>query len=159
MRTTSEPRLRPASREDLPILFEFQLDPESNRLAGTRPRDRAGFEEVWARNLAGTDVVARVIEVDGAVAGAISCFPRDGASEIGYWIGRAHWGRGVASRALALFLEEVRARPLHATVATANVGSVRVLERNGFRRVGVEMGEETERYVACEIARYVLGEE
>ena len=45
------------------------------------------------------------------------------ASElVGYWIGRRDWGRGIATRALALFLERVTTRPLYAFVAVNNVG-------------------------------------
>jgi RimJ/RimL family protein N-acetyltransferase len=50
--------------------------------------------------------------------------------EVGYWIGREYWGKGVATEALSQFLAhaEVR-RPLHAAVAKHNVGSIRVLEK------------------------------
>ena len=47
-----------------------------------------------------------------------------GDTLVGYWIGREYWGKGVASRALALFLMEVDERPLHAYVATHNAGSL-----------------------------------
>ena len=46
---------------------------------------------------------------------------------------RPWWGRGVATRALALLVDEVSVRP-HAYVAAHNVGSIRVLEKCGFRR-------------------------
>jgi RimJ/RimL family protein N-acetyltransferase len=51
---------------------------------------------------------------------------------VGYWLGKAYWGRGIASSALALFLDDERHRPLLATVAAHNVGSRRVLEKAGF---------------------------
>src|SRR5690606_23382047 len=55
---------------------------------------------------------------------------------VGYWIGRAYWGRGVATAALTeLVATHERTRPLHAYVARDNAGSVRVLEKCGFRRV------------------------
>jgi len=46
---------------------------------------------------------------------------------------RPWWGRGVATRALALLVDEVSVRP-HAYVAAHNVGSIRVLGKCGFRR-------------------------
>jgi RimJ/RimL family protein N-acetyltransferase len=55
-----------------------------------------------------------------------------GQRKVGYWIGKEFWGRGIATRALALFLAEVSERPLYASVATSNVGSIRVLEKCGF---------------------------
>ena len=52
---------------------------------------------------------------------------------IGYWIGRDFWGRGIATAALAAFIAQVKERPLHAFVATHNVGSIRVLEKCEFK--------------------------
>ena len=68
------------------------------------------------------------------MAGNIGCWPDDGQYFLGYWIGRVWWGRGVATQALDLLLEEVPVRPLHAHVAAHNTGSIRVLEKCGFRR-------------------------
>ena len=53
-------------------------------------------------------------------------------------IGREYWGRGVATQALALLVDEVSIRPLYAHVAVHNVGSIRVLEKCGFRRHRVQ---------------------
>ncbi len=75
----------------------------------------------------------------GRVAGSIACFVVDGDTEITYWIDRSLWGRGVASRALALFLDTVSARPLHARAASDNARSLRVLQRAGFAVVGTEV--------------------
>jgi RimJ/RimL family protein N-acetyltransferase len=47
-------------------------------------------------------------------------------------------------------------RPLHATAASANAASRRVLEKHAFRCVRLKMGEETDRYLAREVAEYVL---
>jgi RimJ/RimL family protein N-acetyltransferase len=57
---------------------------------------------------------------------------------MGYWIGREFWGRGVATTAVRLYLTEVTERPIHAFVALHNVGSQRVLEKNGFTRASDE---------------------
>jgi RimJ/RimL family protein N-acetyltransferase len=57
---------------------------------------------------------------------------QDGKRQIGYWIGRKFWGKGIASQALAQFLVVVKARPLYAYVAKHNTASIRVLEKNGF---------------------------
>lgn len=148
--------LRAVEPADLPVLFRNQLDPEANRLAGTKPRGPEAFRALWEQALSDPDVVARVILSGGVVAGGISCFKADGVDAVGYWIGREHWGRGVATRALALFLGEVTRRPLHATAARANAGSIRVLERCGFRLTGHAMGEETDRYLPGEVAEFVL---
>ena len=109
--------LRPAAPADLDALFAQQCDPLSNAMAGTKPHSREAFDSVWERIFSDSDVVARVIEEDAHVVGGISCFRRDGLDMIGYWIDRACWGRGIATRALTLLLAEVKSRPLHAVAA------------------------------------------
>ncbi len=61
-------------------------------------------------------------------------------ADLGYRIGEHDGGRGVASRAVALCLDAAfGTHDLHRIEATArpeNTGSIRVLERNGFRQFG-----------------------
>ncbi len=128
--------IRPVEDGDLPSFFEFQADARSHRLAGVPPRDRETFDAHWARIRADETCVLRTIVADGTVVGSVVSFLRDGVREVGYWIGRAYWGRGYASQALALFLAEYGERPLHARVVKHNAASRRVLEKNGFRVVG-----------------------
>lgn len=149
-------RLRPTRSADLPGLYQIQSDPESNDMAGTKPRPREAFIAMWERHLTDPGIHARVIEMGGAVVGSISRFQADGLDCVGYWIARPHWGRGIASRALEMFLAEERRRPLHATISRDNAPSRRILEKCGFRCVGFRTGEETERYLARELADFVL---
>jgi RimJ/RimL family protein N-acetyltransferase len=130
--TADRVRLRPVEPGDLPRVYDLQLDPESNRMAATIPRTREAFDSHWAKVLPDPGIAARVILVGEDVVGIISCFPRDGGDHVGYWIDRAYWGGGIASRALHLLLEEVTKRPLIATAATSNVASLRVLRKCGF---------------------------
>ena len=62
---------------------------------------------------------------------------RDGKHLVGYWLGREFWGQGLATRALRELVDELE-RPLYAEVATTNIGSIRVLEKCGFKVVGSE---------------------
>lgn len=48
----------------------------------------------------------RTIELDGAVVGSVLSYEQDGLPEVSYWIGRAHWGRGIATEALRRFLRD-----------------------------------------------------
>ena len=61
--------------------------------------------------------------------------------EIGYWLGEAYWGQGIMSAALqqmvAYAFSETEAHRLYAGVFEHNKGSARILEKNGFRLVGV----------------------
>jgi RimJ/RimL family protein N-acetyltransferase len=100
--------------------------------------ERDAFERRWSRLRADETILVRAIVVDGDVAGSIGSWGDSGEREITYWVGRAYWGRGIASEAVKSFLAVERSRPLHARVAHDNVGSRRVLEKCGFRVVGSE---------------------
>lgn len=153
--------LRDAHREDMERLFAIQCDEESSRMAMVVPRSREAFEAVWTRMLTShaageRGVVAKVILLEQDVVGSIGCFIMNGQPAVGYGVDRAHWGRGIASRALALLLAEVPLRPLHATCAASNAASLRVLEKNGFEVTGTRWSPGTERYLACEEVCLVL---
>jgi RimJ/RimL family protein N-acetyltransferase len=129
----TEIRLRVATHDDLPIFFEHQRDPLANEMAAFPARDLDAFMRHWTTAILGNETgIARTVLVNGRIAGNVLCFERDGKREVGYWIGREFWGRGVATRALAAFLAEVRERPLFAGVARHNVASLRVLQKCGF---------------------------
>jgi len=130
-------RLRPVLEEDLAILFTHQADEVANRLAQFPPRDRESFEAHWRQNvLPNPRGTAKVVLLGNEVAGNVVAWEQHGVLLLGYWIGREFWGKGVATAAVAQFLKVVTERPLHAHVAVNNVGSVRVLEKNGFRMMG-----------------------
>ena len=149
-------RLRPVQPCDLPRMYDMQLDPESNRLAVTIPRTLEAFDAHWAKVLDDTGITARAVLVGGALVGYISCFPMDGQDHVGYWIDRAYWGSGIASRALQLLLREVAKRPLVATAATSNGASIRVLQKCGFVVERVRLSPASDRYPECEEAVLVL---
>ena len=129
-------RLRNVEAADLPVLYEHQCDPAAACMAAFSSRDWSAFAAHWAAVLADDTVSKQTIVADGQVAGYIGCFGPVAAREVGYWIGRAFWGQGVATAALAAFLRQLPERPLFAHVAADNVASLRVLERCGFTYVG-----------------------
>jgi RimJ/RimL family protein N-acetyltransferase len=132
--------LRNVTEADLPIFFEQQLEPEAGRMAAFPARDRETFMEHWTRILGDETITKKTIVVDGQVAGNIVSFQQLGEPQVGYWLGKAYWGRGIATHALAAFLEQVKRRPLYAHVAKHNIASIRVLEKCGFRICGEEKG-------------------
>jgi RimJ/RimL family protein N-acetyltransferase len=89
---------------------------------------------------ASTPVTNWAIEVDGEVVGGIGItlqsdvFHR--SAEIGYWLGEAHWGRGVATAVLRATTDHVFASfdlcRLFAGVFAWNPASARVLEKAGY---------------------------
>lgn len=128
--------LRDVVEDDLDAIFEQHRDPESVEMAKVPSRDREGFDAHWQRVLAGPTNVAKVIDVDGVVAGTALSWEQDGRRLVGYWLAREYWGRGLATQALAQLVAELPQRPLHAWVVTTNAGSIRVLQKCGFVEVG-----------------------
>jgi RimJ/RimL family protein N-acetyltransferase len=110
----------------------------------------------WAKIRSNPKNVLRTILLDGQVAGSIVSWPAEGwpgslqnkqtpgapqtHREVGYGVGPEFWGRGIATRALAAFLQEVTERPLFGYTAEHNIASMRVLEKCGFVRAGETKG-------------------
>jgi len=145
MPAKSEPpviRLRDVEADDLGIFFEHQQDPVAVAMVAFHSRDRAEFAQHWAALLADETILKKTIVVLSAVsadspaqnqvAGHISSWTSDGKREVGYWLDRAFWGRGVATEALTAFLRLEQTRPLYASAAKHNAASIRVLQKCGF---------------------------
>jgi len=126
-------QLRNVEVDDLPLFFEHQRDPIAVAMVAFNSRDRPAFDQHWAKLLADDSCLKQTITVDGEVAGNIGSWTAEGKREIGYWLDRAFWGRGVATEALSAFLCVDQTRPLYAGVAKHNLGSIRVLQKCGFK--------------------------
>jgi RimJ/RimL family protein N-acetyltransferase len=155
-RLHSDVRIREVRDGDMEVFYEHQRDPEATRMAAFPSRGWDAFAAHWRRVRADDTVVTRTILVDGQVAGNIVSWEKAGRRQVGYWVGRDHWGHGVATRALALFLAHVPSRPLYADVAAHNIGSIRVLERCGFRPASVPDHEPAAQHDDVEEAHFVL---
>src|SRR5262245_4722024 len=144
--------LRNVSESDLPVLYEQQLDPDATAMAAFPSRDREAFMAHLAKIMADESVMFKVIVFDGQVAGSMGSWTMEGEREVGYWLGKEYWGKGIATRALAEYVEIEKTRPLFAHVARHNIGSRRVLEKGGFKVIGEgsyinPAGVEVEEYV------------
>lgn len=145
--------LRAVESSDLDAFYAHQRDPEANRMAAFNPRDRAAFDAHWSKILKSSQNTNRTIMADGQVAGYIACFPQDDHLEIAYWLGREFWGQGLATLALQRMLLLVVARPIFARAVADNLGSIRVLQKCGFKVIGKNKdfahgsGEDTEEYI------------
>jgi RimJ/RimL family protein N-acetyltransferase len=106
---------------------------QAEKFIRVRMREREdGLSWVFAVKLAG--------EVVG-VCGLLEITTQRMA-EIGYWIGRPYWGRGLATLAVADTLRfsfgSMALRQVFAKCLADNHGSRRVLEKNRFRYAGTE---------------------
>jgi RimJ/RimL family protein N-acetyltransferase len=102
------------------------------------PTDREAFEAHYRRVRSDPANTLRAIDEDGVFVGTVASFTMEGDRELTYWVNPSRWGRGIASGAVRLFVPDEPARPLYARVAEHNVGSRRVLEHNGFAKIGEE---------------------
>ncbi|MBI1279986.1 MAG: GNAT family N-acetyltransferase [Anaerolineaceae bacterium] len=127
--------LRDVIPSDLPTFFIQQQDPQANYMAAFTSRDpsnRTDFDAHWVKIMNDDTIINRTILYNGQVAGNIAKFIMFNQPEIGYWIGKEFWGKGIATRALQQFLKIVTLRPLYAAAAKDNAASLRVLQKCGF---------------------------
>jgi [ribosomal protein S5]-alanine N-acetyltransferase len=134
--SASSVAIRPAQVGDLPILFEFQTDAEATHLAAFAPPDpldREAHLTKWTRLLADPSIIRRTLLLDQEqIVGSVGSCMMEGERQVTYWIDRSRWRQGLATTALRLLLDEVKARPIYARAAFDNLGSKRVLEKCGF---------------------------
>jgi len=131
----SDVSLRGVTPSDRDVFFAMEQDTIAIDMAAFTaedPTDRTTFDAHWDRILASDSVTMRTVLGGGEVAGTVGSYVMDGDREVTYWIGRPHWGQGIATDALRLFLAIDSTRPMHARVAADNTGSIRVLRKCGF---------------------------
>lgn len=123
-------------------LFAQYSHPQSVHMAAFvfgDPFDRDTFEARLDRLLADRSILYRSILAEGEPVGAIASFFMEGEREVTYGIHPDNWDLGITTEALKLFLEIEKERPLQAHSASDNYGSLRVLEKCGFKPIGKEV--------------------
>ncbi len=139
--STSTVTLRDVIASDLSVFFVQQQDPEANHMAAFTsrdPSDRDAFDIHWAKIMSDETVIIKTILYNGQIAGNIVKFIMFGQPEIGYWIGKEFWGKGIATQAVNAFLKILAIRPIYAAAARDNLGSLRVLQKCGFVITGYD---------------------
>ncbi|MFG2363815.1 GNAT family N-acetyltransferase [Streptomyces mirabilis] len=127
--------LRELQGSDLPFFWEQLTDPVLQQMAAVTRKyhyDRGHFDQHWAKVRSDASVLVRTVLADGVVAGHAAVFGPPSEREVTYVVGRAHWGQGIATAALAELIKLEPARPLYADAAADNSGSIRVLEKCGL---------------------------
>ncbi len=108
------------------------------------PRDLADewIASTWAQIAAGEAWHLAIAGDDDALLGCVGVtLDRGrGRAELGYWVGRRHWGKGLgpeaAGRLARWALDELGVGAVHASALRDNARSVAVLRRLGFRDAG-----------------------
>lgn len=135
--------LRPRGLEEVKIYFEKAADPE---IAAMLPRGADTLEEAVEKyresQKPGASSFGRVVMADGRYVGDVWCCGMEKGGDPEAMLSfcvfeKSLWGKGVATKAVGLFLEEVRERFGLKTVGAfcyqRNRASQRVLEKNGFQ--------------------------
>ena len=144
--------IRPVAAADAAALLQFELAHRAYFETWVNARDPAFYsadgvaaaiaaaEAAWADDQA----FQYLIVEDGRIVGRVNLTAVRRAhfhcADLGYRIGEHDGGRGVASRAVALCLAQAFGTHglgrVEAVARPENKGSIRVLERNGFRQFG-----------------------
>ena len=139
--------LRPWRMDDLDALVRHADDEQVSRGVSDRfpfPYAREDGERFLAGKVIDLRDPVFAIEIDGEACGGIAVRPHAGerahSAELGYWLGRQHWGRGHMTRVVAAYLGWVvptlQLVRVEANVLDTNPASARVLEKNGFVEEG-----------------------
>jgi RimJ/RimL family protein N-acetyltransferase len=139
--------LRAWRAEDLDSLVASASDESVSRgLRDRFPYPYTGDDgRAWLARAIDESDRAWAIDIDGAAVGGVSLHPGNDvyrhSAELGYWIGQRHWGRGLVTRILGVFVPRAmhafRLHRVFASVYANNPASMRVLEKCGFAREGV----------------------
>ncbi len=133
--------LRPWREDDAADLYRFASDPEVGPAAGWAPhRDVADSLNVLKTILMKDQTWAITIKPSDEPVGSVGVFPggqaeQRGEYEIGYWVARPFWGRGIAPEAVKALLSlyfSFGAERIWCAHADFNARSRRVIEKCGF---------------------------
>ena len=94
----------------------------------------------WIRTISREDLTFNIF-YNGALVGGIELTPHeDNSHELGFWLGRRHWGQGFATEACLGLLdyaaEQLDIRNFKSSYMTGNNDSARVLAKLGFKTTG-----------------------
>ncbi|MCL4346203.1 MAG: GNAT family N-acetyltransferase [Candidatus Thermoplasmatota archaeon] len=135
------------TREDAPALYRIINDPEVHRTLSTPGKIYSLVEEYdWIDNYAnvpGKSVNLAIkynetMETVGIIG--INDIDNDRRAHIGYYLRKDYWGKGIMTEATALMVDYafriMNLRKLFTNVYSMNPASSKVLEKNGFHKIG-----------------------
>jgi RimJ/RimL family protein N-acetyltransferase len=151
---TERLRIRPWRVADRPALERMVRDPDMMRYI-THGRTWADEEvdellERQARHLRKHGICFGAVELQatGELIGLVGLQPHDdGQFELGWWIWKAHWGRGYATEAAGAFVRHAREvmglERLVAVIDPPNAASIKVAEHLGMSFECIKSATET----------------
>lgn len=133
--------LRPLRSSDEPDFLALAGDWDVARMTSDIPHPLLpAHARAWLKPN-GSDV-RFAIELNSRMIGSAGYFRRNsGAAELGFWLGRAHWGMGLATEAAGAVIRYGIGADGHTTFSSAhfvdNPASGRVLSKLGFEPIGI----------------------
>ncbi|MCE9658444.1 MAG: GNAT family N-acetyltransferase [Burkholderiales bacterium] len=143
-------RVRLLAESDLPALFAVNSDEAVTSMLPYATWQTPADAEAWFGRMAALQATGLALQFvvaekasDRAIGTCLLFRLEEGSqrAELGYVLGRAHWGRGLMHEALGALLDSafgpLGLRRLEAEVDPRNLASARVLQRLGFTREGL----------------------
>ena len=144
--------LRPWLESDAEALFKYASDPEVGPRAGWPPHKSVEESLEIIRTVFGTETMWAVeLKETSEAIGCVGYLPASASNlkiendqcEVGYWIAKPYWGKGICTEAMRLVVDycfHVKGfTVLWGDYFPENPASGRVMEKCGF----VDTGEET----------------
>jgi len=142
--------IRPLKYSDAPEIYENVRDKEIVRWTVSIPHPYPKDGAVKFIRKARYNITKKksypfglVLKETGRVTGVIELMAIDWKNknaELGYWLGRKYWGKGLMTEAARLILEfgfrGLKLHRIYATLFEENTGSARILEKSGFKLEG-----------------------
>jgi RimJ/RimL family protein N-acetyltransferase len=139
---TARTLLRSYRRSDLDALAILANDKDIGSMTLRIPfpytRKHADDFFAWATARAAEGHAIFAVEIEGQLAGTVGLHPEPlhRRAELGYWIAKPFWGRGLVTEAAGEVLrwafEDLQLNRVFAAVFPENIASKRVLEKLGF---------------------------
>ena len=143
-------RLRTLNLSDAKAIYEYLKDGEISKWTLIhQPYKRRNaltfilkshYKRIWKKEY----VFGILLKDTNRLIGIISLLNvnwKDKNAEIGYWLGKKYWGRGLTTEAIGLILnfafKKLKLHRVYAKVFEENTASKRVLEKNGFKLEGI----------------------
>ncbi len=138
--------LRPFQISDIELLVCYLNNSEvTTYITGAIPQPYTKSDATWWVENTATLETIKAIEFNGTFVGCISAnlgeHEYSRSAELGYWIAKGYWNKGIATQAVKDFsnklIETTDIVRLFVSVVSENGASLRVLEKNGYTLDGI----------------------
>ena len=141
---------------DAEDLFNFEVENRTffEEMVPTRGEEYYNLETFKKRHetlleeqVIGSSYFYLIKDKDNSILGRINLVDIDESDKsgyLGYRVGQIHTGKGIANKALKILVETITdddVKQIKAKTTTNNIASQRVLEKNGFARIGTSTEE------------------